>query len=929
MRSGPRGVYVRHLVSGRDVSWHAWEIDRTVERLGTDLERGLDDDQVRSVREAVGLNKLPEPDKVPEWKKLLAQLKDPLVGLLLVAAVVATVVNLSGHGEGPLLQRMGDAIAILIIVVLNAVLGYLQERRAERALDALAKLTSPTALVLRGGEPQRIEAVELVPGDVVVLETGDRIPADLRLVEGVNFAVDEAMMTGESEPVDKDAAAVLDEDVSLADRVNMAFMGCTVVRGHGKGVVAETGGRTRLGRIGELIGASEQQQTPLEDRLHRFGKGILWVTLAVSVLIFAVGLISQQGSIPHLFLVAVALAVAVIPEGLPAISTITLALGMQRMARQGALVRRLPAVETLGCATVICSDKTGTLTCNEMTVRELRLAGRVIRVDGEGYVPQVRFTVEGQEIDPTGDEQLQAALRCGARCTSSKLVHDEEGWRVLGDPTEGALLTAAIKGGVEELLGSDDNGRISEIPFAAERRMMSVVVAEGPDRRVSYVKGSPDVLLDRCRTILGPEGPRPLDEATRQRVLADLEDMASRAMRVLGLARKVLDPEEPDDPPPEEELTWLGLAGMNDPPRPEVRAAVAECRRAQIRVVMVTGDHALTAKAIARELGMWDEGDRVVTGVELRQMGPEGLAEQIDRVRVFARVTAEQKMDIVQAYQKRGEVVAVTGDGVNDAPALKRADVGVAMGRVGTDVAREASDMVLADDNFATIVAAVREGRAIFRNIQKFIFFLCSSNAGLCVAVFAASILGFSETPLTPLMILWINLVTNGLPALALGVDPPEGGQMKEGPRSRAEGLLGGKLLAGMIAVGAIMGIGALVLYHRELIGPGGRAAGQLAAFMVLGLSPLFHAFNCRSFRSSIFQVGPLRNRVLLLAVTVSGLVQMATVLVPPLRPIFRTTAELGQVGWGLVLVAALAPLPAVEIFKLFVRIFRPRAARA
>jgi len=908
--------------------WHCKDVPKVVERLETDVERGLTTSRVDALHESVGFNRMPVAEKDPEWKKLLAQLKDPLVGLLLVAAVVATVVNLAGHGEGPLLQRMGDAIAILIIVVLNAVLGYLQERRAERALDALAKMTSPTALVIRDGEAERIDAEELVPGDLVVLETGDRVSADLRLIDGTDLAVDEALLTGESHPVEKVHDILLEQDVPVADRVNMAFMGCTVVRGRARGVVAETGVRTRLGRSGERIGSAWDQKTPLEERLEGFGKGILWVTLLISAVVFAVGLLTAQGSIPHLFLVDVALAVAVIPEGLPALSTLTLALGMQRMAKQGALVRRLPAVETLGCATVICSDKTGTLTCNEMTVREVRLGDRVYRVDGEGYRPEGKFFLDEQEIEPLGDRRLQAAIRCGARCTSSRLVlDDEEGWRVRGDPTEGALLTLAAKGGLDEFLDTDDERRISEIPFAAERRMMAVVMDEGPGERFAYVKGSPDELLGRCETILGPDGVVPLEEAQRERIEDDLENMAKRALRVLGLAHLEMNSSAGHEPPPEDGLTWLGMVGMNDPPRPEVKQAIEECRSSQVRVVMVTGDHALTARSISRELGMWDEGDKVVTGAELRKLGPDKLAEVIPRVRVFARVTAEQKMDIVQAFQSRGEVVAVTGDGVNDAPALKHADVGVAMGHSGTDVAREASDMVLADDNFATIVAAVKEGRAIFRNIQKFIFFLCSSNAGLCVAVFLASIFGYANTPLTPLMILWINLVTNGLPALALGVDPPEKGQMGEGPRARTEGLLGRKLLAGMVAVGAVMGICSLILYERELSGGGGILAAQLAAFMVLGLSPLFHAFNCRSFRTSIFSIGLTTNKVLIAAVVISCLVQLSTVLIPPLRPIFRTTAELGQIGWGLVLVMAFIPLPLVEIFKGFLRLARRQRA--
>ena len=922
------GRYFPGLVEEQRQHWHSMEIHAAVARLETDLARGIDQARVQVVRERVGPNRLPEAKRDPEWKKFLRQFTDPLVGMLLVAAVVATVVNLTGQGgEGSLLHRMGDAVAILIIVVINAVLGYFQERRAERALDALAKMTSPTAVVVRQGEAQQISAEELVPGDLVVLETGDRVPADIRLVEGTSLALNEAMMTGESEPVEKNPGVLVDSDAPVSDRSNMAFMGCTVVRGRGRGVVTDTGAATRLGRIGQLIGSAADQKTPLEERLARFGRGILVVTLVISAVVFFVGLLTDQGSIPHLFLVAVALAVAVIPEGLPAISTITLALGMQRMAKQGALVRRLPAVETLGCASVICSDKTGTLTCNEMTVRELRIAGHVYRVEGEGYHPRGRFLRDGAAIDPLADPLLQSALRCGARCSDSRLVQDESGWRVLGDPTEGALLTLAVKGGLEDVVSGDEGTRISEVPFAAERRMMSVVIAEATGEHVAYLKGSPDVLLDRCDTILTADGEVPLDAPRRQAIQADLEDMASRALRVLAVAHRVLSEAEVSEPPAERRMTWLGLVGMNDPPRPGVKEAIEECRLARVRVVMVTGDHALTAKAIARELGMWDEGDRVMTGAELLRMTPEQLTEEISRVRVFARVTAEQKMDIVQAFQRRGDVVAVTGDGVNDAPALKQADVGVAMGRVGTDVAREASDMVLADDNFTTIVAAVREGRAIFRNIQKFIFFLCSSNAGLCAAVFAAYLVGYGETPLTPLMILWINLVTNGLPALALGVDTPEPGQMREGPRSKSEGLLGPKLLAGTVAVGVVMGVCALLLYNHVLVEGRGLAAGQLAAFMMLGLSPLFHAFNCRSFKSSIFSIGPLTNRVLLLGVAISCMVQLSTVLIPPLRPIFRTTAELGHDVWGLALLLAFVPLPLVEVFKGVLRLVQPRRA--
>ncbi len=605
---------------------------------------------------------------------------------------------------------------------------------------------------------------------------------------------------------------------------------------------------------------------------------------------------------------------------------------MQRMVKRGALVRRLPAVETLGCATVICSDKTGTLTCNEMTVREVRLPGeRTYLVSGEGWAPEGEIRLGQEPIGPREDGDLQALVRCGVACTASRLVEEEGKWSVRGDPTEGALLTLAVKAGLGDLVAADDSDiRLSEIPFNAARRLMSVVTDEPGDERLVWVKGSPDVVLERCVSFQSADGNLPITNEIRAQIVADVDDMARRALRVLGLARRTLSPDEGVEPPPEDELEWLGLVGMNDPPRPEVRPAIEACRNAHIRVVMVTGDHALTAEAIGRELGMWEDGDLVLTGADLRDLDDEQLEEVLPRARIFARVTAEQKMDIVQAFQRCGEVVAVTGDGVNDAPALKRADVGVAMGQTGTDVAREAADIVLADDNFATIVAAISEGRAIFRNIQKFIFFLCSSNAGLCVIVFAASLLHWPAA-LTPLMILWINLVTNGLPALALGVDPPESGQMEEHPRPRTEGLLGARLLAATVAVGLVMGFLGLWVFHRSMTGelPGGLAAGSLAAFMVLGLSPLFHAFNCRSFRTSLFSIGPLGNRVLLIAVALSGLVQLSTVLVPPLRPVFRTTASLGLDGWLLVLLLCAALIPLVELFKLLTRLARAGAQRA
>lgn len=898
---------------------HAADVKVLLSALGTDPDAGLSDDEVAKRLREHGPNKLPDPPKKSKLLQFLEQFINPLVLTLLAAAVIATIVGATSH-EGSLLTRFGDAIAILLIVVLNALLGYYQEQRAEAALDALQKMTAPNARVRRAGRVAIVAAADLVPGDVLELDTGDAIPSDARLVQSINLATEEAMLTGESTASSKDAEAGVEQVAPIGDRETMVFMGTTIVRGKGRAIVVATGVHTELGRIGQMINQAEQEETPLEARLKHFGKRILWACLAVSVMLFAWGMIRHdERGWSVLLLEAVSLAVAAIPEGLPAITTITLALGMQRMAKLGAIVRRLPAVETLGAATVICSDKTGTLTQNQMTVRVVWTAGQSYRVTGQGYDPAGGFEDEaGAKLDTAAlPAPLAYLLSTAALCNNAILEKSADaGWKVIGDPTEGALLTLAAKGSLARESLAADHQVVGEVPFDSDRKRMTVITLDARGRRIAHVKGSTDILLPRCVKYAGMHGVLPMDDKLRMQVLTEAEKLSQQALRVLAIARRV----NPDEDP-EESLTFLGLVGMIDPPRVGVKEAIDTCRNAGVRAVMITGDHKLTAVAIARELGLWADGDEAVTGAELEKMDRDELRSRVEHIRVFARTTAEQKLRIVKAYKSLGHVVAMTGDGVNDAPALREAHIGVAMGLGGTDVARQAADIVLADDNFATIVAAVREGRAIYHNIQKFIFFLLSSNMGLVVAVFSVAFFK-GWPPLTPLMILWINLVTNGLPALALGVDPPDPKQMLEPPRKPSAGLLGTWEYTAIILVGLVMGGAAIWLYteadsSKELV-----VLARNNAFTLLALSPLMHAFSCRSSTNSLLSFRPVIALPVIIAVSVSTAIHMVAVLIPALRPVFKTHAMSGA-EWVEVLLLSLAIVPAMELFKLAYRLVR------
>jgi len=933
-----RDASVRELSSaGRAAIWHTGECEVLYERFDADPVKGLTDADAKERVAKYGPNELPSSPPPSAWKRIIAQFANPIVLTLLAAAVVATVNGAStGQGNATWLARYGDALAIALIVVLNAFLGYYQERRAEAALDALKKMQTPNARVRRGDQVKVIPAVELVPGDVLEVEAGDAVPADARLLQTINLATLEAALTGESLPITKDARAELADDAPIGDRSTMLFTGTSVMRGKGRALVVATGKDTELGKLSTLMSSQEQGKTPLEEKLDHFGKRVLWACLAISAFMFAQGMIRGKASWHELLLEAVSLAVAAIPEGLPAITTITLALGMQRMAKKGAIIRKLAAVETLGSATVICSDKTGTLTQNEMTVREIYAGAASYSVTGTGYDPSGDIVdVNGKTVDASLSDGLKNLLATMSLANTASLEKKEGTWRVVGDPTEGALLTLAAKGGLPKESIVPSHQVVRELPFDSDRKRMTVVALDEMGKEIAHTKGSADILIPRCVAQHTANGVEPLDEEGRQVILAEAERMSQLSLRVLAVARRELgSPSSREGTPSsaptsgeprshgdiEQRLTFLGLVGMIDPPRVGVKEAIKACHEAQVRAVMITGDHKLTAVAIARELGLWDEGAIALSGSELEKLNDDALQRRIEHVRVFARVTAEQKLRIVKAFKTAGHIVAMTGDGVNDAPALREAHIGIAMGKDGTDVAREAADMVLADDNFATIVDAVREGRAIWRNIQKFIFFLLSSNAGLLVTVFVASVMP-NMPGLRPLMILWINLVTNGLPALALGIDPPDPTQMMEPPRKATSSLLGRREYLGIGFVGVLMGGLAVGCYYWPWTLPGVDRFeyGRAIAFSLLALSPLFHALNCRSATASMFTLRPILPMALLASMIVSGGIHLVAVVVPSLNDVFKTWS-LSATEWLVLLALSASIIPMIEALKLLQR---------
>ncbi|MAT64132.1 MAG: calcium-translocating P-type ATPase, PMCA-type [Gammaproteobacteria bacterium] len=859
---------------GEAPSWHALAPEAVAARLEVDPDTGLSPARARERLARQGPNRLAEPARRSPWRVLLAQFKSLLILVLIAAALLASAIG-----------DLKDAAVILIVVVLNALLGFRQEYRAERAMAALRGMLAPQAEVRRDGHSRMLPAEELVPGDLVLLDAGDRIPADGRLIRAHGLEVDESTLTGESIPTGKDTAACAAES-PLAERANMGYMNTVVTRGRGELLVTATGMDTEMGRLARMLSDEAQPDTPLQRQLDTLGRRLAGIAGLVVILILIAGLLRGEALV-EIILTSIALAVAAIPEGLPAVVTITLALGMHRMARRHAIVKRLAAVETLGCTSVICTDKTGTLTLNQMTARRLWTRGTRLTVSGEGYTCE--GTIESAENNEL--PELQPVLECAALCNDSRLRAGE----VIGDPTEAALLVLATKGGLEPEAARERLPRIAEIPFDSTRKYMATFHHDG-DRVRLYAKGAPDVLLARCRSVFGTHGERALDAAGREAVEQEYNALAEQGLRVLALAQADLpardfDPEG-DLPARAEALTLLGLVGLQDPPRPEARAAIARCRDAGIQVKMITGDHAITARAIARELGLAGE---VLTGAELDRLDQAQLAARLKRTGVFARVAPAHKVRLVDALKAQGEVVAMTGDGVNDAPALKRADMGVAMGITGTDVTREAAAMVLTDDNFATIVQAVEEGRTLYDNIVKFVRFQLSTNIGAILTVALAPLLGL-PLPFTAVQLLWVNLIMDGPPALALGLDPPRPGIMAQPPRAPDAHILSLPRLARLIFYGGIMTIGTLgMLYYGLHKLP--EAQALTLAFTTFVLFQCFNAFNARAGEASALRGYLFTNPKLWLALAgVVGL-QVLAVHWPPAQQIFHTTA-LGAREW-------------------------------
>ena len=860
-------------------NWHS----RPVEALFSELESssaGLNERQAVQRLQKVGPNELRPPKRANLLSRILAQMKDPMILVLLGAAGLSL---LASGGEEWL-----DAAIILVIVMVNNVISITQEDQAQHALEELQKLSSPMARAMRDGRQVKLEARMLVPGDVILLEAGDQVPADCRILECAALRCDESAMTGESVPVEKHAHGVLPEQAPLGDWHNMLISGTLVTAGRATALVCATGMQTQMGHIAGLLMEGEGQVTPLQRKMGEISKALSFLCLCVCAVMFGIGLLEGKDML-DMFLTAVSLAVAAIPEGLPAIVTIVLAMGVGRMAERGAIIKKLPAVETLGCASVICSDKTGTLTQNRMTVQKLWIL-------------------------PSGSRR--EALLCGCLCSDAQLEWKAGAPTAQGDPTEGALVIAAAREGVDQGKMKEDFPRKGEIPFDSERKMMSTIhpVSGGV---VVYVKGAPDLLLERCE--YGPKGL--LTTADRQKILRANEEMAGQAMRVLAVAKGTLKniPGKPESWNVEQNLTFLGLFGLNDPPRKEVKAAVASCHQAGIRPVMITGDHKATAVAIAKELEICREGDLAITGAELDFMPQSLLEEDIERFSVFARVSPEHKMRIVQAWQKRGHIVAMTGDGVNDAPALKAADIGCAMGMTGTDVAKGAAEMILTDDNFTTIVRAVEEGRGIYANIRKAIHYLLSCNIGEILTIFVATLLDFGQMPLVPVQLLWLNLVTDSLPALALGVEPVEEGAMEAPPRQGNESLFDRKFSLRLGWQGLMVGGLTLLAYYLGFVhlGQTGQegAAANTMAFATLTMSQLFHAFNVRSEHHSLFAQGVFSNPAMNRAFLTGLALQLAVLLVPPLQDVFSVTAMTGW-QWLAVLGLAVMPIPVCEVEK-------------
>ncbi len=889
-------------------NWHSKQIDTVIKELNSSNE-GLDPPEAKARLQRYGLNELHEEEKTSPLSILFQQFTSILMIILLAATVISAVIG-----------EVVDAVAILAILIASAFLGFFQEHRAERALEALKRMLSPTITVLRGGKEVEALSKELVPGDVMALEVGDKIPADGRLIATSNLQVDESALTGESTPVVK-KLGVLSPSSYVADRVNMVFSGTAVTYGRGRAVVTETGMSTEFGKIARDVLTIRKEETPLEKRMAGVGRWLGTLCLVVCFFIVGFGVLREylvEGVLGFDFLLemvlfGVALAVAAVPEALPAIVTGALALSMREMAKSNALVRKMPAVETLGCVTVVCSDKTGTLTKGEMTIREIYLPEKTFHVSGVGYDPEGAILSQGRLAN---DARLPLLSDIGALCNDARFERENGSWRIIGDPTEGALTVLAAKAGRPQEGLKAKYPRIGEIPFSSERKMMTTVHTT-PNGVMAYVKGAPEFVLERCTSIRMENGAIPLTEAWQKRILSVNEEMAGRALRVLALAYRPLNKwvtSEPEANSVERQLIFVGLVGMIDPPRAEAIEAVEQARKVGMKVIMITGDHKLTALAIAREMGIFAEGDIALTGGELEKMGDEEFERQVDRATVYARVSPVHKLKVVNAWRKRGEVVAVTGDGVNDAPAIKSADVGIAMGVTGTEVTKEASDVVLTDDNFATIIKAVEKGRWIYDNIKKYLTYLLQCNL-VEIAVIGGGVLLGLPLPLLPAQILWVNLTTDGLPALALGVSPADPDIMDRAPRNPKESLFTKEVKAMLTTIPFLISPILLLAFVKDL--SQGLEEARTTLFLVFVFFELVVALNCRSLTHSALQARP--HRFLWLSVIVSAVLTLCVLGLPGIRDAFGVVVPTsGDIVLAAIL--SLIPFAILEFLKLHLR---------
>ncbi|MGB5771769.1 MAG: cation-translocating P-type ATPase [Crocosphaera sp.] len=941
--------YSSHTLPQQKQAWHTYSLSQTLDVLETNPQTGLNREDVTQRQQHYGRNEIEETAGRSNWEILLDQFTNIMLIMLIAVAIISgilDIVELQKSGTTKSGVPFKDTIAIFSIVILNGLLGYLQETRAEKALAALKRLSSPQVQVIREGKRQEVEAPQLVPGDVILLEAGDTLCADGQIIDASHLQIRESALTGEAHPVQKNSLTQgLAEDTPIGDRVNMVFTGTEVIQGRGKVVVTGTGMDTELGKIAQMLQSVETEDTPLQRRMTQLGNVLVSGSLIMVALVVVGGVLKAGwGLLQELIEVSLSMAVAVVPEGLPAVITVTLALGTQRMVKRHALIRKLPAVETLGSVNVICSDKTGTLTQNKMVVQEVETIGGNYQVTGTGYEPIGEFICSegGTSINTSRYGGLQALLFTGVLCNDSHLSQEEGDWSIIGDPTEGSLLALGGKAGLRQSDLDAQYVRVGEFPFSSERKRMSTIcrVQTGDgwpswQRQQDHdymmlTKGSPELILERCQFYQRGERVYPLTSEQREQVLRGNNAMAKRALRVLGFAYKPLQSfskaTEAESESTEQGLIWLGLVGMMDAPRPEVKAAVAKCRAAGIRPIMITGDHQLTAQAIAQQLNIVEQGDHVLTGRELERLSQPELEQEVEQVSVYARVSPEHKLRIVQALQKRNKFVAMTGDGVNDAPALKQADIGIAMGITGTDVSKEASDMVLLDDNFATIVAATEEGRVVYSNIRHFIKYILGSNVGEVITIAAAPIMGLSGVPLIPLQILWMNLVTDGLPALALAVEPADPHIMERPPSSPKESIFARGLGLYIVRIGIIFSIVTITLMSwafTDAQKPGhDPESWKTMVFTTLCIAQMGHAIAARSTTRLAIEMNPFSNLYLWGAVIVTTILQLMLVYVAPLRAFFNTTVLTGE---QLVICLLFSSLMFVwvEFEKILLRVYR------